>query len=697
MICSRANALYVFAVYGEQKMQKPQKADEGLEKTTQSLRMLVSSIFQPKKIIITIGMVSAFALAVPVVIGHYVEKHVRAAFDYLSRQSPMFELRIANYDKGLFTSKAIVNIVVKVPDSSQVVKWPQKVEFSVAMLIVHGPVTFRTADGSWGVRPALAVGHLSFSPANYMKQFLGEPKKHQEAIPTNALVRVLGSISPMVEFVAGPLSETIQAQIPEEFRQIGEQMRASGEALLFEAIKDYPPIKVSFTRPFEKRLSIVVHAARFDLEVRKEDIPETKLRRVHWEGLEMSGKLDLENSTSEWHGMIKPFQLDTDEGRLRLDGLHFAQSARQIFQPIGLGNGTFSIGAARFEFPDGQSSLHMKNFEAKLVAEELEGILSYYYELKLEELRHEDPSKGHKDYNGVVGFKLTGLDWQSTTDVMRQYQSILQEPNNDSRLEQYEQSLLAFLTDSAKHRPGFIIDPLHITVGQDSIKGKIEASLDTSQDTISYCLGLEIEALIPSKPFLGYQDYNGLLGLKLTGLDKQAMKDVLGQYRKLIAEPENELLLEKFRQSLLTFLTNSAKHRPSVVIEPIRITFGEDTIESMIKMNLNSFDVDAITEAPSSLLSSLEGEATLTASSLLAIKLAAANTEHELEQMVSAGLIKIDEASIPEVAKNMAFANFRQAQGEGWIKLEGNALVATGLLKEGKLILNGQELPLPLH
>jgi uncharacterized protein YdgA (DUF945 family) len=664
------------------------------EKEVRRRLINVSKVFSSKKILVMIGVVVVFALAVPVIVGHYAEKEVRAAFARLSTQYPMYKFRIVRYDKGLFTSKAQVEVVVEMPQTSQETQAYQKIKLPATMLIGHGPITFQSDEGLWHVQLALASGHLSFSVSEYADQFLEEPLEEHESVTGGILDQVIGPIAPMVKFVVVFAGDKIRSQAPETFGKIGEQLRASGEDLFIAALRQYPPIKMSFTRNFEGLLSIGVYAAPFDISVQKEGIFETGVRRVHWEGLRVLGTWNLADSTSELEGKIAPFHLEANDGRLLINSIYFKSSSRRLFQPIALGDTTIRVDEMRFAWPDGQS-IHMQGLEGRQVVKEVEGVLRVFYEYKLDALRQTDPRGNHTDYSGTVGFTITGLDDQTAQETMARYVKMLHEPHNAQLADSFQQSLLTFLTYSAQHKPHFAIEPLQITFGKQSLNGKIEASLDASQDVLSYFFVLDLAGLSPSQPIMGFQDCHGVLHLTFTGLDRQATQDVMRQFLKVLTAPENELLLAQFEQSFSAFLTTSVQHHPSVVMEPLRISFGEESIVGRVKVSLEDSDAQALYDA-ASFLSSLEGEAHLTAPRSLAIKLLAAKIEQQLAQMKEAGLLEMDAAETAAVAKNRASETLQQIQAGGWLTVDGNALTTTALLKGGKLLINGQELPLPL-
>lgn len=407
----------------------------------------------------------------------------------------------------------------------------------------------------------------------------------------------------------------------------------------------------------------------------------------------MAGEIDLARSTSEWTGEIKPFQLDGSDGHIFISGLRFVQSSERIFEPFVLGTGTLTMDEIRFELPDA-TSMHMKGLEATVETEDIEGQLSMGIEYQLKALRVVNPAEDiDVNLSGVLGYKISGLDIKAMQETMRHYQNFILEPTNEQVAKNFGGSVLTMLTSDLSHTPKFAIDPLHVTFGDNSLKGHIEASIETSEETLNYFLDMNLKELRLAEPFEGYQHYTGTLGFKINKLDLAAVQEFWQMMIALGLKPNDPTLEAQALESMTQIPVKLAQHRPSMAIDPLLITFGEDRIEGKVEINLDDLDAAMSAADPSLFLQGFVGQGGLTLPVPLAVKLMAANTKLTLEEMRRLNQLDVEKEQIPELATTVAMQNLQQAQEAGWLKVEGEVLTSNALLNAGKLIVNGRELP----
>lgn len=184
------------------------------------------------------------------------------------------------------------------------------------------------------------------------------------------------------------------------------------------------------------------------------------------------------------------------------------------------------------------------------------------------------------------------------------------------------------------------------------------------------------------------QSGSGSLKLALRNLDGPTVMQLQQWQQKLAGQPENPQALDEVMKLLKTLL----RGKPEFTLDSqAKLTQGD--WEGKLTLNFQDFGEVNLLVDPSGLLGALEkGAADVTVSKALVEALLLSTTREQL--MAQAQDKPMSEAAIQSLAAQQVAQQLQGLTAAGFVRLEGDQYKTTARFEGGKLLVNGQEIPL---
>lgn len=186
------------------------------------------------------------------------------------------------------------------------------------------------------------------------------------------------------------------------------------------------------------------------------------------------------------------------------------------------------------------------------------------------------------------------------------------------------------------------------------------------------------------------QSGTGSLHLALRNLDGATIEELQQWQQKVANQPDNPQSLNELLALMKTLLAG----KPEFMLDTqAKMTQGD--WQGQLTLNLQDFDEANLLQDPSSLLGALEkGSAAVAASRALVETVLTDQIMNELQSQAGEQEPPVDPQALRGKAATEAQQQLQQLIVAGFIKLDGDRYTMTARFADGKLLVNGQEIPL---
>lgn len=186
------------------------------------------------------------------------------------------------------------------------------------------------------------------------------------------------------------------------------------------------------------------------------------------------------------------------------------------------------------------------------------------------------------------------------------------------------------------------------------------------------------------------QSGSGSFKLALRNLDGATVAQLQQWQQKLASQPENPQAMDE----LMKLVKNLLRGKPEFTLDSqARLTQGD--WQGTLVLNFQDFGETNVLQDPSGLLSALEkGAADVAASRTLVENLLAETTREQLRAQAREQDQPVDEAAIQSLAAQQVTEQLQGLIAAGFIRLDGDRYRSSARFENGKLSINGQEIPL---
>ena len=186
------------------------------------------------------------------------------------------------------------------------------------------------------------------------------------------------------------------------------------------------------------------------------------------------------------------------------------------------------------------------------------------------------------------------------------------------------------------------------------------------------------------------QSGTGSLHLALRNLDGVTVEKLQQWQQKVSSQPDDPQALNELQALMKTLLAN----KPEFMLDTqAKMTQGD--WRSQLTLNFQDFNEANVLQDPSSLLDALEkGSADVAASRTLVENVLTDQLMNELQSQVVEQEPPVDPQALRSMAATQANQQLQGLISAGFIKLDGDRYTTTARFVDGKLFVNGQEIPL---
>ena len=186
------------------------------------------------------------------------------------------------------------------------------------------------------------------------------------------------------------------------------------------------------------------------------------------------------------------------------------------------------------------------------------------------------------------------------------------------------------------------------------------------------------------------QSGSGSLKLALRNLDGPTVMQLQQWQQKVAAQPEDPQVLDELMKLLKTLL----RGKPEFTLDS-QAKLAQGDWQGKLTLSFQDFGEVNLLVNPSSLLGALEkGAADVAASKALVETLLISTTKEQLMAQAQAQDKPASEAAIQNLAAQQVAQQLQSLTTAGFIRLEGDQYQSSARFEGGKLLVNGQEIPL---